>query len=327
MSRVAGARAQRPGEPLQILRWRSRSQAFVEDIDGLKLTMLKIPAGSFLMGSPQGEEGRSDDEGPQHRVELTEFLMGQTPITQAQWRVVAGWQPPDGESWGRKLELNPSRFRGGNNQEGGEARLFDGEANTDQRPVEQVSWEDAIEFCKRLSKRTGRNYSLPCEAQWEYACRAGSSTPFHFGETISPELANYDGRRTYGDGPSGEYRGQTRPVGMFSANASDVKPFPANAWGLYDMHGNVWELCLDQWHPNYDPDRVPKDGSAWVEVDVKQVDVKDDRFIRRLLRGGSWGNLPGAAARPAAAIPGPAKSTTSSVCVWSASPRAVLLSS
>jgi formylglycine-generating enzyme required for sulfatase activity len=266
----------------------------VERIDGLELTMLKIPAGSFLMGSPQGEEGRIDAEGPQHRVEIGEFLMGQTPITQAQWRVVAGWQPPDGESWGRMLKLNPSYFQSSDKRKSGNFGLFDGEENTDQRPVEQVSWEDAIEFCKRLSKCTGRNYSLPSEAQWEYACRAGSSTPFHFGETISSELANYDGRRTYSDGPSGEYRGQTRPVGMFSANASDVKPFPANAWGLYDMHGNVWEWCLDQWHSNYDLDRVPKDGSAWLEADAKQAnDYKDDRFIKRLLRGGSWDNHPG----------------------------------
>jgi formylglycine-generating enzyme required for sulfatase activity len=173
MSMAGGARGQRLGEPLQILRWRSRSQAFVERIDGLELTMLKIPAGSFLMGSPEGEEGRSDDEGPQHRVEIGEFLMGQTPITQAQWRVVAGWQSPDGESWGRELELNPSRFQAGDEQKGGNACLLAGELNTDQRPVEQVSWEDAIEFCKRLSKSTGQNYSLPSEAQWEYAWRAG----------------------------------------------------------------------------------------------------------------------------------------------------------
>jgi formylglycine-generating enzyme required for sulfatase activity len=264
----------------------------VERIDGLELTMLKIPAGSFLMGSPEAEEGRIDAEGPQHRVEIGEFLMGQTPITQAQWRVVAGWQPRDGESWGRELELNPSYFQGGDNQKGGQARLFDGEANTDQRPVEQVSWEDAIEFCNRLRQRTGQNYSLPSEAQWEYACRAGSDTPFHFGETISPELANYNSNRTYGDGPSGEYREQTRPVGMFSANASDVKPFPANAWGLFDMHGNVWEWCLDQWHPSYEG--APKDGGAWEHADTKRSDVnKDGKSARRLLRGGSWGYHPG----------------------------------
>ena len=283
MSRAGGARGQRLGEPLQILRWRSRSQAFVERIDGLELTMLKIPAGSFLMGSPQGEEGRIDAEGPQHRVEIGEFLMGQTPITQAQWRVVAGWQPRDGESWGRELKLNPSRFRGGDNQKGGEARLFDGEANTDQRPVEQVSWEDAIEFCNRLRQRTGQNYSLPSEAQWEYACRAGSDTPFHFGETISPELANYDGNYFYGDGPKGKYQGQTTPVGRFLANA----------WGLRDMHGNVWEWCLDQWHARYD-ESAPTDGSAWVEAEAERSDVnKDDKFAQRLLRGGAWGGLPG----------------------------------
>jgi formylglycine-generating enzyme required for sulfatase activity len=277
MSRAGGARGQRLGEPLQILRWYSHSQAFVEKIDGLELTMLKIPAGSFLMGSPEAEEGRSDDEGPQRRVELAEFLMGQTPITQAQWRVVAGWQPPDGESWGRELELNPSRFQAGDEQKGGNARLLADELNTDQRPVEEVSWEDAIEFCKRLSKCTGQNYSLPSEAQWEYACRAGSATPFHFGEMISPELANYNANHTYGDGPKGKCRKQTTPVGMF----------PANAWGLKDMHGNVWEWCLDQWHPSYEG--APMDASVWVDADTKRADVnKDYRFIHRLLRGGSW---------------------------------------
>ena len=282
MSRAGGARDQRLDEPLQILSWRSRSQAFVERIDGLELTMLKIPAGSFLMGSPEGEHGRIDAEGPQHRVEIGEFLMGQTPITQAQWRVVAGWQPPDGESWGRELKPNPSYFQVGDEQKGGNARLLAGELNTDQRPVEQVSWEDAIEFCKRLSKCTGQNYGLPSEAQWEYACRAGSAIPFHFGETISPELANYDGTSTYGDGPKGKYRKQTTPVGMF----------PANAWGLKDMHGNVWEWCLDQWHPSYEG--APNDGSAWVDADIKRADVKkDDRFISRLLRGGSWSSFPG----------------------------------
>jgi len=282
MSRAGGARGQRLGEPLQILRWRSRSQAFVEQIDGLELTMLMIPAGSFLMGSPEGEEGRSNDEGPQHRVEIGEFLMGQTPITQAQWRVVAGWQPPDGESWGRKLELNPSCFQVGYKRKSDKFGLFNGEANTDQRPVEQVSWEDAIEFCKRLRKRTGQNYSLPSEAQWEYACRAGSATPFHFWETISPELANYKGILTYGDGPTGEHRVQTTPVGRFLANA----------WGLQDMHGNVWEWCLDQWHPSYEG--APKDGGAWEDADTKRSDVnKDDKSARRLLRGGSWLNSPG----------------------------------
>jgi formylglycine-generating enzyme required for sulfatase activity len=180
------------------------------------------------------------------------------------------------------LKLNPSYFQGGDKRKSGNARLLAGELNTDQRPVEQVSWEDAIEFCKRLSKCTGQNYSLPSEAQWEYACRAGSATPFHFGETISSELANYDGTSTYGDGPKGKYRKQTTPVGMF----------PANAWGLKDMHGNVWEWCLDQWHPSYEG--APMDASAWVDAYIKRADVnKDDRFISRLLRGGSWSYHPG----------------------------------
>jgi formylglycine-generating enzyme required for sulfatase activity len=238
------------------------------------------------MGSPAQEPaqepGRDDDEGPLHLVQLEGFFMGQTPITQAQWREVAGWQPQDGESWGRELSLNPSRFQAGYGEKGGSARLLAGELNTDQRPVECVSWEDAIEFCNRLSQRTGRHYSLPSEAQWEYACRAGSSTPFHFGETISPGLANFNGDYTYGDGPKGEYRKQTTPVGMF----------PANAWGLRDMHGNVWEWCLDQWHANYEG--APLDGSAWVDADAINADVnKDDKSGGRLLRGGSWSLHPG----------------------------------
>jgi formylglycine-generating enzyme required for sulfatase activity len=246
------------------------------------LTMLWIPPGRFWMGSPAQEPVRYDDEGPLHLVQLEGFFMGQTPITQAQWREVAGWQPRDGESWGRELSLNPSRFQAGYGDKGGSARLLAGELNTDQRPVECVSWEDAIEFCNRLSQRTGRHYSLPSEAQWEYACRAGGSTPFHFGGTISSELANFYGDYTYGDGPKGEYRQQTTSVGMF----------PANAWGLQDMHGNVWEWCLDQWHANYEG--APLDGSAWVDADANNVDVKrDDDYADRLLRGGSWSSRPG----------------------------------
>jgi formylglycine-generating enzyme required for sulfatase activity len=231
--------------PLQVRGYRERLA------DGVELTMVQIPAGSFLMGSPQGEEGRSNDEGPQHRVELAEFLMGQTPITQAQWRVVAGWQKLQ-----RDLNPDPSRFKGPN------------------RPVEWVTWEDAIEFCNRLSQRQGRLYTLPSEAQWEYACRAGTSTPFHFGATLTTELANYDRNYTYGEGKKGVYREQT----------TDVASFPANAWGLHDMHGNVWEWCLDQWHASYNG--APQDGSAWVDQDVNNDN-------KRLLRGGSWLLHPG----------------------------------
>jgi formylglycine-generating enzyme required for sulfatase activity len=166
--------------------------------------------------------------------------------------------------------------------------LLEGEVSTDQRPVELVSWFDAMEFCSRLSQRTGRTYTLPSEAQWEYACRAGTDTPFHFGKTITTELANYDGNFTYADGSKGIYREQTTPVGMF----------PANAWGLQDMYGNVWEWCLDHWHDSYE--EAPTDGSAWLKpseynnkVTTKGGNDNASDEERRLLRGGSWFGLPG----------------------------------
>ena len=254
-------------EPLRLLRWRSRTQAFVERLDGLELTMLRIPAGRFLMGSPEGELERQANEGPVHEVSLGEFLMARTPITQAQWRAVAGWQRREGERWERELKPAPSRFQGD------EVRLMEDQTSTDQRPVERVSWHDAMEFCSRLSQRTGRHYTLPSESQWEYACRAGTNTPFHFGATITPELANYDGTSAYGDGPKGEVRQQTTPVGSF----------PANAWGLHDMHGNVWEWCLDTWHDSYEG--APEDGRAWLDPEAGEES-------ERLLRGGSWGYDP-----------------------------------
>ena len=129
-----------------------------------------------------------------------------------------------------------------------------------------------MEFCRRLSQRTARHYTLPSEAQWEYACRAGTTTPFHFGETISAELANYDARKVYGDSEKGEYRQQT----------TEVASFPANPWGLHDMHGNVWEWCLDHWHYSYEG--APEDGSAWLNEDANKS--QDQNW--RLLRGGSW---------------------------------------
>jgi formylglycine-generating enzyme required for sulfatase activity len=205
-------------------------------------------------------------------VQLQGYFIGQTPITQAQWREVAQWQPREGERWERQLSANPSHF-----QVGGDTRLLSADATTDDRPVEQVSWLAAMEFCHRLSQRTGRIYTLPSEAQWEYACRAGTSTPFAFGETITPELANYDGNFSYGNGPKGKNRKQTTPVGMF----------PTNAWGLQDMHGNVWEWCLDDWHGSYEG--APVDGSAW--VDGAEGGGKGEEKTK-LLRGGSWNNIP-----------------------------------
>ena len=229
---------------------RGRAQYFTEVLsDKVSLDMVLIPEGSFMMGSPEDEEGRYEREGPQHLVKVPSFFMGRCPITQAQWRVVASLKPIEQE-----LDPDPSKFKG------------------DERPVERVSWHDAMEFCARLSKLTEEEYRLPSEAEWEYACRAGTTTPFSFGESISPDLANYDASFAFGDGPTGEYREETTPVGSFYANA----------FGLWDMHGNVEEWCLDHWHDSHG--NAPKNGSAWVE---------DGSTESRVIRGGSWGSSPG----------------------------------
>ena len=217
----------------------------------IEIPMIEIKGGTFLMGSPKGEPESDSRERPQHEVRLGDFWIGQAPITQAQWRVVANYPPvnPDVE-----FKANPSSFKGDNN------------------PVEQVNWYEAKEFCDRLSAATGKVYDLPTEAEWEYACRAGTTTPFSFGEMITTELANYDGNYPYNNGPKGEDRNKTTPVGTF----------PANAWGLYDMHGNVWEWCLDHWHDSYvdKPEELKQDGNAaWLSSDESK---------NRLLRGGSW---------------------------------------
>jgi len=222
-----------------------------------RLTMVAIPGGTFLMGSPPNEKDSFKDERPQHEVTVSTFFMGKYPITQAQWRAVASRTDLKVE---KDLDPDPSHFK----DRGGSSTRRD-------RPVEQVNWYDAVEFCARLSKLTGREYRLPSEAEWEYACRAGTTTAFHFGETITGELANYDASKTYADERKGEYRKETTPVGQFRPNA----------FGLYDMHGNVWEWCADTWHDNYDG--APRDGSAWIENG-------DDN--RSPLRGGSWCSNP-----------------------------------
>jgi formylglycine-generating enzyme required for sulfatase activity len=208
------------------------------------LDLMAILGGSFKMGAPNGESDSPENERPQHQVTLQPFYLGRYAVTQAQWRIVSGYK-----SERRELKADPSSFKG------------------DTRPVENVSWEDAQEFCNRLSKHSGKPYRLPSEAEWEYACRAGTETPFHFGETISPELANYDGTFTYNNGFKRKLRGET----------SDVGSFPANDWGLYEMHGNIWEWCQDNYHSNYKG--APANGSAW------QIYNKSDF---RVLRGGSW---------------------------------------
>lgn len=217
--------------------------------EGVELEMIEIPAGTFLMGAPEDELESTNDERPQHQVTVPSFYMGRYPINQAQWKAVAALPQVNQE-----LNPDPSSFKGAN------------------RPVERVSWYDAVEFCSRLSQHTGRSYRLPSEAEWEYACRAGTTTPFHFGETISSELANYNAEHTYGAGVKGTYREETTEVGIFGV---------ANAFGLYDMHGNVWEWCLDDWHNNYKG--TPIDGSAW--VDDIYLDQQQEKAV---LRGGSW---------------------------------------
>ncbi|MGH1393565.1 MAG: caspase, EACC1-associated type [Trichormus sp.] len=233
-----------------INRSRGRAEFFTENLaNGVILEMVSIPGGKFLMGSPEDELGRFDTESPQHNVTIQPFFMGKFPVTQGQWAAVAAFDKVN-------IDLNPdpSNFKGAN------------------RPVECVSWDDAVEFCARLSKKTGKIYRLPSEAEWEYACRAGTTTPFYCGETITTDLANYNGNYTYGAAPKGEYRQQTTEVGKF----------PANPFGLFDMCGNIWEWCQDEWHENYN--NAPTDGSAW-------LGENDNEYC--LMRGGSWYNTAG----------------------------------
>lgn len=234
------------GEPIN----RSRKQAefFSENLgNGVVLEMVAIPGGKFLMGSPQNELKRNYSESPQHTVTVQPFFMGKFPVTQNQWAIVAALKKIS-------IDLNPdpSRFKGAN------------------RPIEQVSWDDAIEFCARLSNKTGKIYRLPSEAEWEYACRAGTTTPFYFGETITTNLVNYNGNYTYNFGSIGEFREQT----------TDVGKFPPNPFGVFDMHGNIWEWCQDTWHENY-YNGAPTDARPWMS------DNKE-----RVLRGGSWNSNP-----------------------------------
>ncbi|TWH55479.1 formylglycine-generating enzyme family protein [Dulcicalothrix desertica] len=223
-------------------------QEKLENFD-LDLELVELPKGEFWMGSQTTEQGREIHEEPQHLVKIEPFYMSRFPITQSQWRVIANLPTIN-----RSLNPDPSNIKG------------------DNQPVEQVSWYDAVEFCERLAHATGKNYRLPSEAEWEYACRAGTSTPFHFGETITSTLANYDGNYTYNLEAPGQYCQRAVAVDSYKI---------ANAFGLVDMHGNVWEWCYDPWHDNYHG--ATCDGSVWEEGGSQN---------RRLLRGGAWYCLP-----------------------------------
>ena len=252
-----------------------QGQYFTEQLnETTSLDLMLIPGGTFWMGQTEAEReelikllGEEDyqkyciSELPINKVTVPTFALGKYPITQAQWRAVAAYPVAE-----RELKPNPSHFSG------------------DNRPVEQVSWDDATEFCLRLGAKTGRTYRFPSEAEWEYACRAGTTTPFHYGETLSDDLANYcaqdkgiEGKLykgTYGRGIQGKYRQETTEVGLF----------PPNPFGLYDMHGNVWEWCADDWH---DYTGTPRDGSVWLK------NAKNNQNMAyKLLRGGSWYNYP-----------------------------------
>jgi formylglycine-generating enzyme required for sulfatase activity len=243
----------RKSKPKVVINRRTKKDwQYVETLEPkLNLELIKIPAGSFMMGAAQNEFESEGSERPQHPVNVSEFYMGKHPITQDQWRFGANLPRID-----RELDPDLSRFKGQN------------------LPVERVSWLEAIEFCARLSVHTGREYSLPSEAEWEYACRAGTVTPFHFGETIDPQVANYDGGYVYGRGRKGIHRSKTIPVGSLNA---------ANEYGLHDVHGNVWEWCQDHWHNNYQG--APENGSAWINTNAEENKT-------RVLRGGSWFTLP-----------------------------------
>jgi formylglycine-generating enzyme required for sulfatase activity len=226
-----------------------------EVVNSIGMRLALIPQGRFRMGSPKDEDERDDNEGPQHEVEISRpFYLGVFPVTQAQWQAVMG----DNPSWFCATGSGKDEVRG---------------MNTDDFPVEMVSWEDATAFLKKLAaleKERGarREYRLPTEAEWEYSCRGGacSTTPFHYGNSLSSTQANFDGNYPYGGGDEGPYLHRTCKVGWYQPNA----------FGLWDMHGNVFEWCSDWFAVDYyenSPQRDPQGPSNGSD---------------RVIRGGGW---------------------------------------
>jgi formylglycine-generating enzyme required for sulfatase activity len=242
--------------------------------EGIVMDMVQIPGGNFMMGTLESDlvaikEGTSRSmerefkndiveslirrfnwETPKHMVKVSGFYMSKYEITQAQWRAVANLPRVNTD-----LLSDPSSFKGSN------------------LPVETITWEEAVEFCERLSRATGRRFRLPTEAEWEYAARAGTNTPFNFGDSITTEWANFQGKFSYNNSPKGEFRERTVAVGSLGG---------PNAFGLFDMHGNVWEWCSDVWNENYDG--APNDGRSWDTGKLPYL---------RIIRGGAWDSVGG----------------------------------
>src|SRR5512142_2941261 len=221
-----------------VARTHCAAEQCTEDLgNGLGLDLIVVPSGTFQMGSRPN--AGTPDEHPQHFVAIKSFMLGKFLVTQGQWKAIMG-------------KLPPCRFKG------------------DELPVERVSWEDVQRFCQKLARKTDRPYRLPSETEWEYACRAGTTSPFSFGETITIAVVRYNGMHTFRDEAPGQYPHVTSKGGTF----------PPNAFGLYDMHGNLWEWCADNWLDDYSSS--PRDNNSYQN--------KDSRY--RVARGGSWHEPP-----------------------------------
>jgi len=215
--------------------------SFLDAAEYIEPQMVELPAGEFVMGSSDSDIGRLADEGPQHSVNISAFKISIYEVTFDEWDACVAdggcdYSPAD-NGWGRGT-----------------------------RPVINVSWLDVKQYIRWLNRKSGRRYRLPSEAQWEYAARAGTVTPFSSGDCISTDQANYNGEIPYPGCPKGIYRRQTLPVGSLAHNP----------WGLHDIHGNVWEWTTDCWAENYEG--APKDGSP----------TRSESCSERVVRGGSW---------------------------------------
>lgn len=239
-------------------RYIRQAHYYIEGIDNVNFEMIAIPGGTFLLGSSENELERNFDESPQQEISIPSFYLSKYAVTQAQWQAVSALPVIK-----HKLNSTPSYFTGEN------------------LPVEQVSWEEAVEFCARLAAKTGKSYQLPSETQWEYACRGNIIAPFSFGATITPDIVNYNGNNSYAKVLPGVFRRRTIEVGSLQI---------ANPFGIYDMHGNIWEWCQDIYHSSYK--NCPTDGSAW-------EDLADMPITWRVVRGGAW-NSPAKQCRAAA---------------------------